>query len=334
MNTKVFRQIYHFLFAVFLSVCIFQTSASVQAAEPLMTVTALDYGSDRVEGGDIVLVTSGGKHLLMDTGNYDDTNKLIRYLKSHRIRKLSLYLSHWHEDHFYYLWYIMDHPYFTVERLYLPAISPLKKCTAKKYRNRSWYESAVRCRKGIPSSGLYGAAEICKKAKKEKIPVTYLKKGSSFKIGSAAAEVLWSSGASPFSSGFWDYINDRSLVTKITAGDMSYITAGDISRKTLQKMIKSGVDLRADLYKLSHHGKTSDTAPILRKIQPVCAFYCDSTEKKGNTRLSKNRRKIAAETQLYSVRYNGNITFRLYGKHSARSVRVKTQRKKAISSTG
>lgn len=75
MNTKIFRQIFHFLFAVFLSVGIFQTSASVQAAAPLMTVTALDYGSDRGEGGDTVLVSSGGKHLLMDTGNYDDTNK-------------------------------------------------------------------------------------------------------------------------------------------------------------------------------------------------------------------------------------------------------------------
>ncbi|MBQ9061905.1 MAG: MBL fold metallo-hydrolase [Eubacterium sp.] len=307
-----------------------QTSAAVQAAAPLMTITALDYGSDRVEGGDIVLVSSGGKYLLMDTGNYDDTNKVILYLKSHRIKKLSLYLSHWHEDHFYYLWHIMDNPYFTVERLYLPSTTPIRKCAAGRYRNRFWYEFAVRCWKGIPSAGLYGAKEICKKAKKEKIPVTFLKKGSSFQIGNAAAEVLWSSGANTFSSGFWEYINDRSLVTKITAGDMSFLTAGDISRKTLRKMIKKGIDLRADLYKLSHHGTDSDTASIIRKIHPACAFYCDSTEKKGEIRLSKNRRKIAAKTKLYSVRYNGNLTFRLYGKQSAVPVKVTVQRRRAV----
>ena len=294
---------------------------TVQAAAPLMTVTALDFGSDRVAGGESVLVSSGSSYLLMDTANNDDTNKVIRYLKSHHIQKLSLYLSHWHEDHFFYLWYIMDDPYFTVKHLYLPKTNVLKKYAGKANRSQPWYENARRCWYGIPSAGLYGAKEIIKKAKKEKIPVTYLKKGSSFTIGKARAEVLWNRGAGTRSDGFWDYLNESSLVTKITAGDMSFLTAGDVSRKTLKQIDKKQISLQADLYKLSHHG-SGDSAATIRMIRPSCAFYADSSEKKGKAKRTRNRRKIAGITHLYSVRKNGNVTFRLYGKHAHTPIRV------------
>ena len=307
------------------------TAEEVCAAAPLMTITALDYGSDRVEGGDAVLLSSGGSYLLMDTENNDETHKVIRYLKSHKIRKLSLYLSHWHEDHFFYLWEIMDDPYFTVEKLYLPKTTWVKQCAKSKYRNRDWYSNAVRCWKGIPAAGLYGAKSVIRKAKKEKVPVKYLKKGSSFQIGNAHAEVLWCGCSCKLSSrGFFEYMNDRSLVTKFTAGDMAYLTAGDINDEVFTLMKKRGLDLQADVYKLSHHGE-GDTAATIRMIRPAYAFYCDSTEKKGNIRWTAGRRKIAKMTHLYSVRYNGNITFRLYGKTAKTPVKVTTQRNRKAS---
>ena len=291
-----------------------------------MTVTALDYGSDRVEGGDAVLVSSDCEYLLMDTANNDDTGKVIRYLKARKIRKLSLYLSHWHEDHFFYLWQLMDDPYFHIKRLYLPKTTWVRNCAGARYSRRSWYENAVRCWSGIPAAGLYGAREVIKKAKTEKIPVTYLKKGSSFRIGKARARVIWCGCRCTLSKGFFEYMNDRSLVTKITAGGLSYLTAGDITKEVFDLMKQKQVDPGADLYKLSHHG-ASDTPATIKMIKPAFAFYCDSTEKRGKWNLSTGkRRKISKLTNLYSVRKNGNITFRFYGRDAADPIRVSTQR--------
>ena len=297
----------------------------ISAAAPVMTITALDYGSDRVAGGDAVLLSSGGEYLLMDTTNNDDTNALIRYLKSHHIRKLSLYLSHWHEDHFFYLWKIMDDPYFTVRHLYLPQTAPVKKCANRTYRNRDWYEYARRCWSGLPDAGLYGAKQVKAKAKKEHIPVTYLKKGSTFQFGNATAEVLWCGCTCSLSKGFMQYLNDRSLVTRVTAGDQSYLTAGDITEEVFKRMKKKVVNLRADIYKLSHHG-SSDTAATIRRIRPAYAFYCDGTERSGQFHLTARRKKIAKLTKLYSVRRSGTVTIRLYGKTAAVPVRVTAKR--------
>ena len=137
----------------------------------------------------------------------------------------------------------------------------------------------------------------------------------------ARAEVLWNRGAGSRSDGFWDYLNESSLVTKITASDMSFLTAGDVSRKTLKQIDKKQISLQADLYKLTHHGN-GDTAATIRMIRPSCAFYADSTEKKGKAHRTRSRRKIAGMTHLYSVRKNGTVTFRLYGKHAHTPIRV------------
>lgn len=316
------------LLAAALLLFLLSRSDTAWAASPLMTVTALDYGSSKVKSGDAVLLSSGGEYLLMDTHNYDPNEKVIRYLKSHKIKKLSLYLSHWHQDHFYYLWKIMDDPYFEVTKLYLPSTKWTRTCARAKYARYPWYKDARRCWRGNPSQGLYGAKQVIAKAKEKDVPVKYLKKGSTFRIGKTSARVLWCGcDCKVTSKGFFPYINDRSLVTRFSAGGISYLTAGDISEDVFVHMQKEGIRLRADLYKLSHHGH-ADNSYTIRKIRPTYAFYCDSAEKRGKMNMTPERKAVAKYTKLYSVRKSGNITFKIYGKDARVPIRVKTQRGK------
>lgn len=303
---------------------------AASSQKPVMTVTAFDYGCDSVNSGDAVLVASNGEYLLMDTGNYDKSKKIINTLKKKKIKKLSLYLSHWHEDHFYYLWYILNDSYFTVKHIYLPPASWVVTYGNKSNKGKGWYRWSGRCYEGVGPkgnriSGLYGAHQIVAKAREKRIPTTFLKKGSSFKFGYATARVIWYGCNCSMKDTFFDYGNDRSLVTKISAGGMSYLTAGDIGREVYTKMNKNRINLSADLLKLSHHGST-ETASIVKSVHPKCAFYFNSNENKGARNLTKDRSEISKVTDLYSVRYNGDIVFNFYGKGKSCCMSVQAQR--------
>ena len=68
--------------------------------------------------GDAVLLESGGQYLLIDTGDKDDSDTLITYLKNRGVRELDVYISHLHSDHFGELNDINDN--FTIGTIYAP----------------------------------------------------------------------------------------------------------------------------------------------------------------------------------------------------------------------
>lgn len=87
-------------------------------------------------------------------------------------------------------------------------------------------------------------------------------------FGGARIEILWpcpgiSLDASP---------NDNSLVLRITYGDRSVLLVGDAEEHTEHKLVASGVDLRADLLKVGHHGsRTSSTPGFIAAVDPEWA---------------------------------------------------------------
>ena len=144
----------------------------------------------------------------------------LNYLKKRGINKLSIYISHFHDNHCGLLTSlvknvtIFDDNYFTIERIYLPPSDYVSK--AKNYS----------------SNGYSFYNDIVEKANANDVPITTLAKNKSYTFGDAKFEVIYMTSAtdtynqflsyrtaSQSTYNYWSaskYINNNSLVTMVT----------------------------------------------------------------------------------------------------------------------
>ena len=86
------------------------------------------------------------------------------------------------------------------------------------------------------------------------VPVRRLSAGTRIEVDGVAIEVLSAGGVG----------NNGSLVLRLRFGRRSFLLTGDIEREAEQELVRRGVDLRADVLKVAHHGsRTSTTAEFL-----------------------------------------------------------------------
>ena len=63
--------------------------------------------------------------------------------------------------------------------------------------------------------------------------------------------------------------NDDSVVLRLVYGSVSVLFAGDIEQAAENSLVASGVDLRADVLKVPHHGsRTSSTEAFVDAVNP------------------------------------------------------------------
>lgn len=295
-------------------------TVSAKAAEPYMKITVIDYGSGSSVYGDATLLESGGQYLLIDTGARDPNNTVIKYLKKKGIRNLSLYISHFHEDHCYYAASIIGDSWFKLKKVYLANPDSAKHYLTSYSKNhrRKFYDA---CKNAVSYYNKILAA-----ARRKKIPVKGLRKGDTFSIGAVNAKVLWDRNQrpveafDPYDVTGTGYINNSSLVTKFTFRKRSFLTAGDIECSTERDLLASGADLSADIFKLNHHGIWSaNTEAFLRAVNPCYVYY--AYKKKGSdpeyrrfgaaADVSATMRKLAPKYNILGNRYNGTITYKV-----------------------
>ena len=67
-------------------------------------------------------------------------------------------------------------------------------------------------------------------------------------------------------------INDASVVTRLTYGDVSMLLPGDISRFSEYTLLESGLELRSTVLQVPHHGSdSSSTDAFLQSVDPAFA---------------------------------------------------------------
>ena len=165
---------------------------------------------------------------------------------------------------------------------------------------------------------LNGYNNIVNTAKENGCKIVYLKKGSTFKVGEATVKVLW---GCTYNSNSYDasYINNNSLVTKVTAGTVSYLTCGDIESEVENQLVASGIDISADIFKFNHHGgNSSNTAAFVKKVNPSFAYYNwlgDSPSSFGGGWVQTPINNLKNTCNIYSTRYNGMLTFTVKAGH-------------------
>ena len=109
---------------------------------------------------------------------------------------------------------------------------------------------------------------MLKYAEKQGTPVSVPQEGDTLQLGGATVTILhcWPEAL--------DYgrTNDSSIVTRIDYGDTSFIITGDAEDWSEYMMVDAGVNLKADVLRVAHHGSnTASTMEFLKAVQPKYA---------------------------------------------------------------
>ena len=287
----------------------FQNDGVKSNKMPSMTLTAIDYKNIDYYG-DATLLYSGGKYLLIDTGSKDTGPKyVINYLKKKGVHKLDIYISHYHDDHMANVDNILKDSYFTVGTIYMPDHSYMENQPGTyfdKYNN------------------IY--KEFIKTANKKGVKKVYLRQGSTFTIGDCTAKVLYMEGkarlekeklkgnAEQIEKANQKYLNNRSLVTMFTCGEIRYLNCGDLEYEVEKKILDQKIDVKADIFKLSHHAAdTGNSGPFQNAVNARYAYHTNPDSKKELSKYvdwaDESVRKAMSKSNLYASMFNGNITF-------------------------
>lgn len=104
--------------------------------------------------------------------------------------------------------------------------------------------------------------------KNKNIPILALGAGDSISLGEDKIDIL-----SPDRKLFAGKdLNDTGIVEKASLGGLTELLIADLDEKGEKELINSGVNLKADILKVGHHGsKYSSSAPFLNAVSPVAA---------------------------------------------------------------
>lgn len=278
-----------------------------------MKLTVIDYGSTKgsygANYGDATLMESNGHYLLLDTCMPKGSTNVIKKLKSMGVKKLSVYISHYHDDHIGALPSILKDGYFSVEKIYLPDASYMYGSN----KDTKWFTT---------HSDLY--EQSVNLAKQKGVQVITLREGDSLDCGLVHGRVLFQQLRPEFTGNKNDhgqvitYINNHSLVTMFECGKFRFLTAGDLEKSGEQELLDRGINISADIFKLSHHGgSSSNIQPFLNAVGASVYYYTNPNERtkllqegwcKANVNYVQSR-----GGNLFHPLVNGHVTFSVTG---------------------
>lgn len=233
--------------------------------------------SDDKSGDSTILISPDGLVMVIDAGNpttYPDVDRALKTLGITRIDYLVA--SHPHVDHvggFAQLIYNYEIGAVYTSELEYPS---------SHYRNYM---------KAIADTGT---------------PHIILAEGDTFMFGdSVFVEVFHPAPGIEYFDGYpnnsTQFVNNHSLVMKLTYGDSTFLFGGDIYTATERELVdRYGDRLRADVLKVNHHGaNTSSTKRYRDAVQPKVAVMMNDGI--ADLRIYQNFQKLGAQTFVTSI---------------------------------
>ena len=276
-----------------------------------MKLTVIDYGNTNgsygANYGDCTLMESDGHYLLLDTTTPRGGANLIKKLKEMGVKRLSIYISHFHNDHIGSLPVILRDDYFTIEKIYMPDTGYMY----GENKDSRWFKDHCRT--------LETARDL---AEEKGIPIITLHEGDSLDCGLVHGTVIFQQQDFEFTGDekshpqVASFINNHSLVTMFECGDFKFLTAGDIEKESEAEILSRGISVSADLFKLSHHCEyTSNTPDFLNAVNASVFYYTNP-----NDRTDFFEHKGCRDNLTYIQGRGGNVFHPLINGHTTFSV--------------
>lgn len=234
---------------------------------------------------DCSLLTSGGKSLLIDSGEKSNSNNALHYMRQNGINKLDVVIiTHFDSDHCNNL------------------INIMKEIKIEKVVTSFAFENS--------GDGL----ELIKAAESSGVKVEYVKFGDEINLDNMNISVL-----SPKNEHKSE--NDNSLVVMVGAFGKRLLFTGDAGKASERFMTENNADLKCDVLKVSHHGSSSGTSEeFLTALKPQYAVVSVGVNNYG---LPSNRVIYRLEqfgVRMFRTDRDGNVIFKI----TDEEIRVKT----------
>ncbi len=304
MMTRITKKFWMILTAVLAFVFAAIPATQVQAADE-MKVHFIDLKSNAIKG-DATLIESQGQYLLIDTGDKDNNDTVVNYLKDLGVTNLDVLVSHFHSDHFGELndisnAFTIDHLYVGEEWIIERAVTQGDAASDKEYSSVS-----------ASKEKFFGDVGVRVKSQKGKYCRNFieLKPGDKFTIGAVTVETLGMpdfnltdfSNDSSSDPGLTEtrmehYLNNMSLATRITCpSGATFLACGDAETQEEKWLVAQGYDLSADIWKMNHHGTdTSNSAAFVKAVSPKYSVANHYVIPKEITRQNKIYKKCKIE---------------------------------------
>lgn len=258
-----------------------EENANISTPPPLSELKAhfIDVGQ-----GDSTLFqfSDGGEDftILIDAGNWKG-EEVINYLRSQKVSQIDIAVgTHPDADHIGQLDQVINN--FNVGEVWLSG-------------NTNPSQTFQRLLKAINS---------------KKVDYYEPRMGEQFEVGPLQIDVLYPKTIS-------EQDNEESISVKLTYGDFRFILTGDATTDDELKMLQSGIDVKADIMKLGHHGSSTSTHPsFLRAVQPAVAIYSAGLNNTYGHPHEEVVNLVQNSTiQLYGTDVHGTIIVKTDGKN-------------------
>lgn len=242
---------------------------------------------------DSIYINCKNKNILIDGGEHDTYNTVLEYLKKLGIKNLDLVIAtHPHSDHIGGLPEVLNE--FKVFKIFMPKVK----------------DSLV------PTSKIYEKFLLA--IEKNKIPVKVPTPGETVTLGELEIKVL-----AP--NGFYDNVNNHSIVVKIVYKDVRFLFTGDAEKESENDILRKNYDIKSTVLKVGHHGsKTSTTKEFLRKVSPKYAVICVGEDKYNLPKKETITKLKECGAEIYRTDLDGDVVIATNGK--ADSVKIVTSK--------
>ena len=186
---------------------------------------------------DCFLFIQGDKVALVDCGTRSTGKDAVEYIKSLGITRIDyVFGTHPHDDHMGGMYDIITN--FEIGKIIMPKVKD-------EQVTKNWY------------------IKLMKQIVDGNYEVEYSKTGNEYYLGDAKIQIVWQSELEQ------DNVNNYSNIIKVSFGDMDVLMTGDAETEIEEEVLRSGVQIDAEVLKVAHHGSdTSSSDGFLDEIDP------------------------------------------------------------------
>ncbi len=250
-----------------------KTASMTTDGESLLDAHFIDVGQ-----GDCTLFISDGKSMLIDSGEAENADTVIKTVSEYGIESLDYVVAtHAHSDHMGAMADIITE--ISVENIIISEPSEDSSLTAT-------YEKFMDAVESSNANVILAEPEY------------------TFTLGYANCTVL-----SPFNVDSSNE-NNNSIVMLITAGETSILMTGDAEKSVEKEIAAAYPDLDVDILKVGHHGSsTSSYADFIEQISPELGIIqCGLNNKYGHPTEKTIETLESAGVKYYRTDICGNIS--------------------------
>lgn len=252
------------------------------AAEASLRVHFIDVGQ-----GKAILVEAPEKNVLIDAGENNQGETVLRYLARQEIKKLDIAIgTHPHSDHIGGLdTVILAAP---VDKVVLPVVSD----------------------KLSPTSPTY--MDLLNAIASKDLKITPARPGDEYGLGGGAALKILGPVRNDYAS-----LNDFSIVSRLDYGSTSFLFTADATSVAEKDLLDSGAKLRANALDVGHHGsRDSSSKAFLEAINPqIAVISCGLDNSYGHPhRQAMTRIEAFNNIEILRTDLDGSIILSSNGK--------------------